>query len=56
MADNDTLTQDDGAIHIEDDDARGAATPGILRYVLAISLLLAVIAMSLVWIIPALYG
>ncbi len=56
MADNNTLTHDDGAIHIEDDDARGASTPGILRYVLAISLLLAVIAMSLVWIIPALYG
>lgn len=56
MADNNTLIHDDGAIHIEDDDARAADTPGVLRYVLAISLLLAVIAMSLVWIIPALYG
>jgi hypothetical protein len=56
MADQDIITDQDGAIHIEDDDARGASTPGILRYVLAISLLLAVIAMSLVWIIPALYG
>lgn len=56
MAEQDTITHEDGAIHIEDDDARGASTPGILRYVLAFSLLFAVIAMSLVWIIPALYG
>lgn len=45
--------QDDG-IHIEDDDARAASSPGILRYVLGTSLLLAIVAMSLVWIIPAL--
>jgi len=50
------MTDQDEAIHIEDDDARAASTPGILRYVLGISLLLAVIAMSLVWILPALYG
>lgn len=47
--------QDEG-IHIEDDDARAASTPGVLRYVLAFSLLFAIVAMSLVWIIPALYG
>ncbi len=46
----------DDEIHIEDDDARAASTPGILRYVLGISLFLAVVAMSLVWILPALYG
>lgn len=50
------MADQDQAIHIEDDDARGASTPGVLRYVLAFSLLFAVIAMSLVWIIPALYG
>jgi len=50
------MTDQDEAIHIEDDDARAASTPGILRYVLGISLFLAVIAMSLVWILPALYG
>lgn len=50
------MADKDEAIHIEDDDARAASTPGVLRYVLAISLLLAVIAMSLIWIIPALYG
>lgn len=50
------MADDKDAIHIEDDDARAASTPGVLRYVLAFSLLLAVIAMSLIWIIPALYG
>jgi hypothetical protein len=48
-------TQDpDGTIHIEDDDATGAVKTGHMRWVLAISLLFAVIAMSAVWIIPAL--
>lgn len=41
-------------IHVDTDEARGASTPGIVRYVLGISLLLAIIAMSLVWIVPAL--
>lgn len=54
MVDNKRTTHDDNAVHIEDDDARAASTPGILRYVLGISLLLAVIAMSIVWIVPAL--
>lgn len=40
-------------IHIDSDDARGASTPGVMRYVLGISLLLAIVALSLVWIIPA---
>jgi hypothetical protein len=51
-----STTDDEGRIHIEDDDARAASTPGILRYVLGISLLLALIAMSVVWIVPALWG
>ncbi len=50
------MTEQDEGIHIEDDDARAASTPGILRYVLGISLFLAIVAMSLVWILPALYG
>lgn len=41
-------------IHISDEAARGAVTNTGLRYVLGFSLGLAVIAMSLVWIIPAL--
>jgi hypothetical protein len=40
-------------VHIETDEARGGATPNIVRYVLAISLLLALAAMSLVWIVGA---
>jgi hypothetical protein len=40
-------------IHIETDEARGGSTPNIVRWVLAIGLLLAVIGMSLAWIIPA---
>lgn len=46
----------DNEVHIEDDDARAASTPGIVRYVLAISLLLAVIAMTIVWVVPAIWG
>ena len=50
------MSEHDEAIHIEDDDARGAHTTGHMRYVLGIGLAAAVIAMSLIWIIPALYG
>ena len=46
--------QDDQAIHIEDDDATGAVQTGAMRWVLAIGLLLAIVVMSLVWIVPAL--
>ncbi len=42
------------SIRIHDEAARGAVTNTGLRYVLAFSLAFAVIAMSLVWIIPAL--
>jgi hypothetical protein len=48
MADNNET------IRINDEDARGAVSNTGLRYVLAFSLGFAVIAMSLVWIIPAL--
>ena len=40
-------------VHVETDDARGGSTPGVMRYVLGISLLLAIVLLSLVWIIPA---
>ena len=50
------MTDNNEPIHIEDDDARGAQPTGYMRYVLGIGLLLAIIAMSLIWIIPALYG
>lgn len=41
-------------VHIETDEARGASTPHIARYVLAISLFLAIAALSLIWITGAL--
>jgi hypothetical protein len=50
------MADQDEAIRIDEDDARGAVTNTGLRYVLGFSLALAVIAMSGVWIIPALWG
>ncbi len=50
------MAHDEEPIRIEDDDARGAVTNTGLRYVLGFSLALAVIAMSAIWIIPALWG
>lgn len=43
-------------VHIDTDEARGGSTPNIMRWVLAISLTLAIIAMSAVWIVPAITG
>ncbi len=40
-------------VHIETDEARGASTPHIVRYVLAISLLLAIAAMTFIWVTGA---
>jgi hypothetical protein len=40
-------------VHIETDEARGGSTPHIVRYVLVISLVLAVAALSLIWITGA---
>jgi hypothetical protein len=50
------MADQDEAIRIDEEDARGAVTNTGLRYVLGFSLALAVIAMSGVWIIPALWG
>ena len=41
-------------VHITTDEARAGETPHIVRYVLAVSLLLAIIALSLIWITGAL--
>ncbi len=41
-------------IHITTDEARGGSTPHIVRYVLGISLLLAIAGLSAVWITGAL--
>ena len=40
-------------VHIETDEARGGSTPHIVRYVLVISLVLAILALSLIWITGA---
>jgi hypothetical protein len=39
---------------LDTDEARAGSTPHISRYILGISLLLAIVALTLVWIIPAL--
>ena len=41
-------------IHVTDTEASGGSKEGVVRWVLAGGLLLAIILMSLVWIIPAL--
>lgn len=46
----------DQSVRITEENARGAVTNTGLRYVLAFSLGFAVLAMSAVWIIPALWG
>ena len=48
------MEEKDDGIHIEDDDAMAAVGNTGLRWVLAIGLLLAIIAMSVIWIVPAL--
>ncbi|MFC4295753.1 hypothetical protein ACFO0A_11875 [Novosphingobium tardum] len=41
-------------VDVTTEEARGGSTPHIVRYVLVISLLLAVVALSLIWITGAL--
>lgn len=50
------MDQEPQETRIETDDVRAGQTTGTMRYVLGISLGLAVIAMSVAWIIPALMG
>lgn len=47
-------TDNEGRVHIDKEDARGGRTTGRLRWILGIGLVAAIIAMSVVWIIPAL--
>lgn len=47
------MEQQGKEVHLDTDEARGGSTPGIARYVLGISVLLAIVAMTFVWIIPA---
>ena len=41
-------------IHVDTEEARAASTPGIGRYVLGISLFLAIVALTIIWVVPAL--
>jgi hypothetical protein len=43
-------------VHVTTDEARGATTPHIVRYVLLISLVLVIIALSATWMIGAAYA
>lgn len=54
IAGDKTMENRDGEIHIETDEARGGSTPHIMRYVLAISITLAIILLSITWITGAL--
>lgn len=42
-------------IQLTTEEARAGSTPNVVRWVLGIGLLLAIVAMSLAWIIPSLY-
>ena len=43
-------------LHIDTDEARAAATPNVVRWVLAISLLAAIVLLSAIWIFGAATG
>lgn len=47
------MHKDGEEVHVDEIEASGGSKEGVVRWVLGISLLLAIIAMSLVWIIPA---
>ncbi len=41
-------------VHIEEDDAKAGSNEGVVRWVLGISLLLAIVAMTVIWVTGAL--
>ena len=43
-------------IHVDTEEARAGESTGVMRYVLGISLVLAIVALSIVWIVPAVTG
>ena len=43
-------------VHVTEEEATGAVKPHIGRWVLGVSMVLIVIAMTLVWAIPAIFG
>lgn len=46
--------RDNDEVHISTEEARSGSTPHIVRYVLVISLFLAIAALSIIWITGAL--
>lgn len=46
----------DEKVHLEKDEARAGSTPGTVRYILLISLVLAIAALSLIWIVRAVHA
>lgn len=48
-----TDNNNDG-IHIDEEDVSGGSKEGVVRWILGIGLLLAIVLLSLIWIIPAL--
>ena len=48
------MQQDNEQLHIETNEVRGGSSPNVVRWVLAASLVLAIGAMSVIWLIPAL--
>lgn len=40
-------------VHIDQDEARAGSTPGIVRYILLISLVLAIVALTVIWVTGA---
>ena len=49
----DAMRMEGEEIHVTEEEASGGSQPHIVRYVLAASLLLAIIAMSVIWITGA---
>ena len=45
------MHREDDEVHLSEEEASGAHKPHIVRYVLGVSLLLAVVLLSAVWII-----
>lgn len=43
----------DGEVHIEEEDAQGGSKEGVVRWVLLISILAAILLLSIIWIVGA---
>ena len=51
MVDNNNNNRE---IHIDEEDVSGGSKEGVVRWILGIGMLLAIVLLSLIWIIPAL--